>query len=206
MMTDKDINSISVLIFLKDTYTELLLMRTFTSYLCFLLLLFIFFVSVQSAQSIHQVIQGYSLYDVHSWPNSRCDICHMSSSPRSESAELVNDDLSRLCESCHKGTVTVLSSSMLKSTHEKMNNHPIKFSPLVFDAQKINHNIIKEGKYFYVAGKTEKVPLFGETKYTAVAECATCHESHGKSGLPKLKRIDDAKGELCLVCHISIKP
>ncbi len=62
-----------------------------------------------------------------------------------------------------------------------MNNHPIKFSPLNFSPDRINHNIAKEGQYYYVLGITGKVPLFGETLESAVAGCGTCHEPHGKS-------------------------
>jgi len=89
-----------------------------------------------------------SFYEAHDWPGSRCDICHVSSSPGAESALLNNPDHSLLCESCHKGTVTILTSFRLKSEFKKMDNHPIKFSPLDFDEKKINHNIIKEKNQF----------------------------------------------------------
>ena len=160
---------------------------------------------LQSAEvSDIQLMEGKDIdfNEVHGWPGSRCDICHISSNPGVESALLNNSDHSRLCESCHKGTVTILASFRLKSEFKNMDNHPIKFSPLDFDANRINHNIIKEKNQFYVSGKTGKVPLFGETAATAIAECTTCHESHGGTKMPKMPRIKNSKGELCLVCHI----
>ena len=143
--------------------------------------------------------------DVHIWPGSKCNICHVSSSPDEKSSSLVNIDQSRLCESCHKGTVTIQSGSIMKSDNDTMSNHPIKFSPLYFDPDKINHNILKEGTYFYVIGKKGKVPLFGKARESSVAECGTCHDPHGKSRLPKLHRIKNTGGEICLTCHIGIK-
>ncbi len=145
---------------------------------------------------------GFS--EVHGWPGSRCNVCHISSNPDTESTSLNNTDQSQLCESCHKGTVTILPSFKLQSEVKNMANHPIKFSPLAFDPNKINHNIIKEDNHFYVSGRTGKIPIFGETPATAVAECTTCHESHGKTNTPKILRISNPKGELCLVCHVNI--
>jgi predicted CXXCH cytochrome family protein len=93
----------------------------------------------------------------------------------------------------------------MKSDNDTMSNHPIKFSPLDFDPDKSNHNILKEGTYFYVTGKKGKVPLFGKARESSVAECGTCHDPHGKSRLPKLHRIKNTGGEICLTCHIGIK-
>jgi predicted CXXCH cytochrome family protein len=167
--------------------------------LYFLLLIVIIIPAAQS--EMHDKI--YNLVEVHSWPDSKCDICHTSSHPDADSASLIISDQSRLCESCHEGTVEILPNSKLKSRVEPMNNHPIKFSPLDFDPDKVNHTIIKEGKYFYVSGQTGKVPLFGDTKESAVAECSTCHDGHGKSRYPKLHSIDNSKSQICLVCHIN---
>ncbi|MEW6601267.1 MAG: cytochrome c3 family protein [Nitrospirota bacterium] len=140
--------------------------------------------------------------DVHGWPGGRCGLCHISLSPDAESAALNNPDPSRLCESCHKGTVSILSSSRLKSEVKKMANHPIKFSPLDFDPAKINHTIVEEKDRFYISGKTGRVPIYGASLSTAIVECTTCHESHNKTGAPKMPRINNSRGELCLVCHL----
>lgn len=143
-----------------------------------------------------------SFEEVHGWPEGRCEICHISPRPAAESAALKTTDISMLCESCHQGKVTILPASILRSEVKKMANHPIKFSPLDFSSEKINHTVIEEKKQFYISGKTGKVPIFGATAATAVVECATCHESHDRSHMPKLPRISNAKGEMCLVCHL----
>jgi len=146
---------------------------------------------------------GFS--EVHGWPGGKCSICHFSPSPGAEAAELNNSDLSRLCESCHKGTVSILPSNRLRSEGLKMANHPIKFSTLDFDPEKINHIIVEENNRFYISGKTGKVPIFGATAASALVECTTCHDSHGKTDMPKMPRISNLKGELCLVCHLNFK-
>jgi len=171
-------------------------------------LLFLFFWLSLYAQADESTItpisgENVTINEVHIWPGSKCDICHLSSNPDSGSDVLVNSDRSRLCESCHSGTVTILPSMRLRSYVFEMENHPIKFSPLDFNAEKINHNIIKEGGRFYVSGDKGKVPIFGATRETAVAECTTCHDPHGRSGLPKLLRIDNSKSGLCLACHLN---
>ncbi|MBI5056741.1 MAG: cytochrome c3 family protein [Nitrospirae bacterium] len=189
-------------------------MSKFRPGLLFLLLLF--FSSTSSAQVSRLSstrVEGVSTpqpqsknagsIDVHTWHVSKCSICHLASNPDLEPAALVIPDQSRLCESCHKDTVTILPSHRLQSDIVKMANHPIKFSPLNFDRKKINHNIVREGKFFYVSGDKGKVPLFGETPETAVAECATCHDPHGKSKLPKLARVDNSKNAICLACHLN---
>jgi len=161
-------------------------------------------VSVSNADQT--AINGYTLNDIHVWPDSKCEACHSSTRPDSDSAQLIIDDVSRLCESCHKGKVTILPASKLRSTVEVMNNHPIKYSPLDFNREKISHNIVREGKSYYVSGQSGKLPLSGESRISAVTECTTCHEPHGKSRRPQLHRIDNAKGQLCLICHIDKAP
>jgi len=192
---------------------EALSMNKFSHILfCMLLLMFPFTASAQVSGMLRSPAEGAStqaipsnnagFYDVHIWPVSKCRICHLSSNPDLDPA-LVTPDQSRLCESCHKGTVTILSSHRLQSDIVVMANHPIKFSPLTFDMKKINHNIVREGRYFYVSGDKGKVPLFGDTPETAVVECTTCHEPHGKLRLSKLPRVDNSKNAICLACHLN---
>jgi predicted CXXCH cytochrome family protein len=50
-----------------------------------------------------------TFYDVHSWPDSKCDLCHISATPDSASPLLIGADQLRLCDSCHTSSVTVLS-------------------------------------------------------------------------------------------------
>jgi len=163
---------------------------------------FAIFLNTSSLQGEETDSQRPDFKEVHGWPGSRCNICHTSAEPGPESASLIEPDQSRLCESCHKGKVTILPGLRLGSRVEKMANHPIKFSPMDFDSKRINHTIIEGKNHFYVSGKTGKVPIFGATAETAVVECTTCHDSHGKSHMPKMPRISNASGEMCLVCHL----
>ena len=166
---------------------------------------FTFPLIIHATQGAHNSSM-YSLYEVHSWPESRCEICHTLQSPETGSASLIATDQSRLCESCHEGTVFILPTSRMMSTVDNMNNHPIKFSPLNFDPEKISHNIVSEGEHFFIAGTTNRVPLFGDTRETAIVECASCHDPHGRSQLPYLHYYDNSEGQLCIACHINIVP
>ena len=171
--------------------------------LWFVILLSIVFALIAWVNTI-QSDSGYSREEVHGWLKSRCVICHISSDPDKENATLIMVDRSRLCETCHEGTVTILPTKQLKSRIEKMNNHPIKFSLFAFDPEKINRNIMKQEGYFNVSRKEKSVPIFGKNPETAVAECTTCHDPHGKLDFPKLKRLENINGELCLVCHLNL--
>jgi predicted CXXCH cytochrome family protein len=176
-------------------------MNKSSAYLLLSALLLGIFLSVPNIQGSHKIINGYSFYDVHVWPDSKCSVCHTSSKPIPGFSQLINEDQSRLCESCHEGTVTIHSSNILMSEVVLMNNHPIKISPLEFDPEKLNHNIIRQGDVFYVSGESGKVPLYGDTKESAVLECGTCHDPHGRQKTQKLHRIDNSKSQLCLACH-----
>jgi predicted CXXCH cytochrome family protein len=132
--------------------------------------------------------QAVTFNDVHVRPGSECDFCHQSSNPAPGSAALIMPDQSLLCESCHTGA---------DEPH-----HPIKFSPLDFNPKTMNQNIIMEKKRFYISGDKGKLPIFGKDRETAVVECTTCHDPHGRSGIRKLLRIDDANSGLCLTCHL----
>jgi len=87
-----------------------------------------------------------------------------------------------------------------------LKNHPVKFSPLDFDAERINHNIVQRGREFYVSGPGGDVRLFGRSPETAVIECTSCHDPHGKSGLPALQYTDNPADDLCLICHLLKNP
>ncbi len=154
----------------------------------------------------HRVINGHTFDDVHTWSESKCIICHISDKPDADSHTLIDEDISRLCESCHKGTVSILPASTLRSSIDVMNNHPIKYSLLNFDSKLINHNIIKEGDNYYVSSRDGRLPLFGESRTSAVAECTTCHDPHGKAKKPKLHYIDNSNSQLCTICHLGKVP
>lgn len=160
--------------------------------------------SIQNGIELDSNTRLMTFYEVHSWTDSECGICHINSTPESWSAELVDEDLSRLCESCHAGSATILRSSISGISNHTIGNHPVKFSPLDFDPVKINQNIIRENDLFYVSGRTGKVLLFGDTADTAIVECSSCHDPHGISGLPNLPRLQISEEEFCVICHISI--
>ncbi len=170
------------------------------------LFLALFFTIVSLSLGDHEVINGYTFNDVHAWSSSKCIICHISSKPDAVSYALIDKDISRLCESCHEGTVTILPTSKLRSNIEVMNNHPIKYSLLDFDPKSINHNIIKEKGHYYVSTRGGKLPLFGKDRASVVAECATCHDPHGKAKKPKLLYINNNNSQVCVICHIDKFP
>ena len=146
-----------------------------------------------------------TFYDVHTWPDSQCNLCHLSSNPDVEGPELLVEDPSRLCVSCHTGLVTDPNDSVSVMGPNVSKNHPVKFSPLDFDSEKINHNIIRRENNFYVSGPGGEVRLYGDTLSSAVMECSSCHDPHGKTGLPSLNYTENSAHDLCLICHINMK-
>jgi predicted CXXCH cytochrome family protein len=156
-----------------------------------------------SAQNLNGegILKEFTFKDVHSETGSKCDICHPPNMEIESSSVFLKSDL---CLSCHSDVVVVLPNSILKSRIDRMDNHPIKFSPLDFDMNKFNHSIINAGGTFRIIGSAGSLPLFGNSLISAVVECSTCHDPHGKSGFPKLQRLDNDRGSLCLVCHLDL--
>ncbi len=156
-----------------------------------------------SAQNLkgEGIIKEFTFKDVHAETGSKCDICHPPNMEIESSSVFLKSDL---CLSCHSDVAVVLPNSILKSRIDKMNNHPIKFSPLDFDINKINHSVIHVGNTYRIIGSAGSLPLFGTSLMSAVVECATCHDPHGKSSFPNLQRLDNDRGSLCLVCHLDL--
>jgi predicted CXXCH cytochrome family protein len=127
------------------------------------------------------------------------------------------DIYSRMCLSCHDGTVA------LGDYH----NGPGAATPFIPEGKKIgtdlsNDHPIGEEAAYNVAGSSSwqpatffpgpglygfgggffpTVPLFnfgGES----VVSCSTCHNPHGKTGIPDLLRVANTGSALCLTCHI----
>jgi len=143
---------------------------------------------------------------VHVWPGSKCGLCHLAEDPNKDPMLFVVSDQSLLCVSCHPRSIIVPSGNGPGMENHGYSNHPIKFSPLDFDSDRINHNIIEKSGTFYLSWLTGELPIFGDTKDSAVAECSTCHDPHGRTTVPLLGRFDNEEGGLCIVCHITIKP
>ena len=126
------------------------------------------------------------------------------------------DGLSKLCLSCHDGTVAVdnfggtttgtvnissfgTNSSRLIGT-DLGDDHPVGF---IFNATLAS----TDGELFNPAvdttdlgGTIENDLLFGATG-SARLECASCHDVHDTAGNTSLLRIDNAVSNLCLTCH-----
>ncbi|MBI4843702.1 MAG: hypothetical protein HY809_05185 [Nitrospirae bacterium] len=156
--------------------------------------------------AIGRSLDGIKFKNVHDISESKCGYCHSSDEPEIGSIKFREDDLSCLCTSCHRDEVTIHPGNILESRVQVMNNHPIKFSPLSFDKESVNNNIIIDEGMYYISAERGRLPLFGKDMGSAVAECVTCHDPHGgESGLAFLKRVDDSEGQLCLICHIDTK-
>jgi predicted CXXCH cytochrome family protein len=184
----------------------LIIFDMLTRIFAFLVLNIIVFVLIRSeAYTQHELFDKsrnqITFRDVHVLPESKCDICHPPTVDVDNSHLFLKSDL---CLSCHEDTVVVLPGSILRSRVNPMNNHPIKFSPLDFDSRKISQQIILIGKNIWISSPEGSLPLFGETRRSAVVECATCHDPHGTAGFKSLLRIDNHKSKLCIICHIDI--
>lgn len=141
---------------------------------------------------------------VHVWKSSKCGLCHSADDPSAEPMQFVMSDQSALCGSCHKGKITVLPNNGLSHGPRYLKNHPIKFSPFDFDPERINRNVISKDGSLYLSGAAGDIPIFGDSENTAVAECSTCHDPHGRSTVSSMTRLDNTEGDLCVVCHINI--
>ena len=126
--------------------------------------------------------------------------------------------VSKLCLSCHDGTIAIDSFGRDASnnpvtgttfvgdinananigegsglTGDLSNDHPVAFTfPDGTDSEivGITANVVN--------GQTTPMPLFG----TAQMECATCHDVHATATFGKLLRVDNTGSGLCLNCHI----
>ncbi len=128
-------------------------------------------------------------------------------------ASLPANSPSRLCLSCHDGTVAVgllyNSSTPLPTSHELVSNLGTDFKashPFAFDVWN-RDNTLRDELFSSVPRKTanESVKLPGGR-----IECSTCHEAHTPDLDPKRKTkflaVNNAKGDLCLACHDTMKP
>lgn len=113
---------------------------------------------------------------------------------------------SKLCLSCHDGTVaidsfggntgsTVITGDSLVGT-DLADDHPTSFT---YDAALAT----TDGGLFDPAtadsglgGTISEDLLFGGSM-----ECATCHDVHNKAGIDELLRVSNAGSALCLTCH-----
>jgi predicted CXXCH cytochrome family protein len=110
---------------------------------------------------------------------------------------------SKLCLSCHDGTVAIDSFGQNAGTHfmtggdnlgtNLSNDHPISFT---YDAALATADGgLKTPQSASRVDAAHKVPL-----YAAKMECASCHSVHDDSN-GKFLRMDNAGSVLCLTCH-----
>lgn len=114
---------------------------------------------------------------------------------------------SKLCLSCHDGTVAVDSfggtsgSTMIASINSAADfgtdlgdDHPISF---VYDATLVT----ADGELWPVTTAALGGTIDNQMLFATKVECASCHDVHNKVAISNLLRIDNANSALCLTCH-----
>lgn len=112
------------------------------------------------------------------------------------------DGNSKLCLSCHDGTVAINSFDSVTGSlmiggpallgTDLSNDHPISFT---YDAALATDDGELQTPAGGVVG-TAELPLFSDKM-----QCGTCHDVHGR-GPDKFLMIDNTGSALCLNCHI----
>lgn len=113
--------------------------------------------------------------------------------------------MSRLCLSCHDGTVAVDSYATNIGNHyitgdalistDLSNDHPIgiKWEHQGGNVSCFNcHDVTPGGDLF-----SSELPFYEDARI----ECMTCHEPHNKENIPGMLRISNTGSALCLHCH-----
>ncbi|TNF32010.1 MAG: cytochrome C [Deltaproteobacteria bacterium] len=117
---------------------------------------------------------------------------------------------SKLCLSCHDGTVaidsfggttgTTMISAGARVGTDLSNDHPVSFtydaSLATTDGQLINPAADGDTDPNTVGMAPPYVPLFAGR-----LECASCHDPHNGTNLAGLLRVSNAGSGLCLKCH-----
>ncbi len=118
---------------------------------------------------------------------------------------------SKLCLSCHDGTVAIDSYGGRTGTHfisgvanlgtDLSNDHPISINWTHQTSRGVScyncHGTGHSGSNLYVS----VLPFYGSHPNQTV-ECGTCHEPHNKySAYPKMLRKSLNQSEICFHCH-----
>jgi len=120
------------------------------------------------------------------------------------------DKNSKLCLSCHDGTVALDSfggntgTQFIDAQHligtDLSNDHPVSFiynaALATTDGGLFDPSIVNTS----LGGTIETDLLFGTTG-NATLECASCHDVHNGFGNPSLLKIDNNASAFCLTCH-----
>ncbi|MDP2364124.1 MAG: cytochrome c3 family protein [Ignavibacteria bacterium] len=118
---------------------------------------------------------------------------------------------SKLCLSCHDGTVALdnfggnttgshfISGSELIGTNLS-NDHPVSFTYNAALATADGDLYNPATKLTSLGGTIEHDLLFGASG-SATLECASCHDVHNGYGNPNLLLISNSASAFCLTCH-----
>lgn len=121
---------------------------------------------------------------------------------------------SKLCLSCHDGTVSLNNFEPLNGSGTKMDeswtafigldlskSHPVGFT---YDDELAS----TDGELFFPSISSSNIPggstisndlLFGPSNDQM--ECISCHDPHNKNQIPGMLRINNSESQLCLTCH-----
>jgi predicted CXXCH cytochrome family protein len=116
------------------------------------------------------------------------------------------DGISKLCLSCHDGTVALDSFGGASGSHflsgkarigsDLDDDHPISFSYDAELAAADSELYDPAGRGSGLGGTVDADLLFG-----GKLECASCHDVHNQAGNRALLRVSNVGSALCLTCH-----
>ena len=114
--------------------------------------------------------------------------------------------VSKLCLSCHDGSVAIdsfagatgstnMTGNALVGTDLK-NDHPVSF---VYNTALAS----TDGELFdpSAANSGPTSTIDADLLFSSKVECASCHDVHNTAGLAKLLAVNNADSALCLTCH-----
>jgi len=127
------------------------------------------------------------------------------------------DQFSRMCLSCHDGTlalndfhngagapVFISPGNNIAAAGDLSDDHPVGITaeyPIAGNTQLNAPSLSPAGFWGFGGDFFPEVPLFpfnGEQ----VVSCSSCHTPHAVAGVPALLRKNNAGSDLCLTCHI----
>jgi predicted CXXCH cytochrome family protein len=127
------------------------------------------------------------------------------------------DKYSRMCLSCHDGTIAlndfhngggtpifISDGHKIGADGDLSDDHPIGVTaeyPTDGNSQFNPASFYPAGFWGFGPGFFPEVPLF-EFEGEQVVSCSSCHTPHAKSGIDNLLRKSNAASDLCLTCHI----
>jgi len=115
---------------------------------------------------------------------------------------------SKLCLSCHDGTVAIDSFGTQTGTHyaegtknlstNLSNSHPISIQ---WDHQTLDGNSCGSCHFDMLKNPSSTyTPMYSDSGVHYM-ECGSCHEPHATTGQPKMLRYTMNGSQMCLLCH-----